>query len=395
MKKAAVASAALLAVATLLTGCQKEEVEKLVAPIVADVQETPEATEVEEEKSPLIPEIDDTLSIEEGARIAVVSKSKKGEFWNKVKEGMEAAVKDVNEAYGFKKDKQITMTFEGPDDEEISPELFQNGGREKEQASDSRQDKPENNPRLITVAFHKHGYRDGKDEIGKPIGGFRERSLKSIQFASLHQLPYHGRKQVAAYRPQEEKAEDQSQRYRICILFHGMTVFFLFRHVFDIRKHGKFCKPVELPGIFSQEKALLAFRQLGRLHHKIVRHLISDSRNRTRIIRTPHQLFHSDQFRRLTNRPYRSLKRIELVIEKPGDSAGFNPDIGMARQTDLFFPTGTCHHAKMPDSNFQPGALLDNFLHLRDLRSSIRQIDGKHDAFLFHIAEHQIRSRSL
>lgn len=118
MKRAAVASAALLAVATLLTGCQKEEVEKLVAPIVADVQETPEATEVEEEKSPLIPEIDDTLSIEEGARIAVVSKSKKGEFWNKVKEGMEATVKDVNEAYGFKKDKQITMTFEGPDDEE-------------------------------------------------------------------------------------------------------------------------------------------------------------------------------------------------------------------------------------------------------------------------------------
>ena len=77
---------------------------------VSDIQE--------EEKSPLIPEIDDTLSIEEGARIAVVSKSKKGEFWNKVKEGMEAAVKDVNEAYGFKKDKQITMTFEGPDDEE-------------------------------------------------------------------------------------------------------------------------------------------------------------------------------------------------------------------------------------------------------------------------------------
>ena len=29
MKRAAVASAALLAVATLLTGCQKEEVEKL------------------------------------------------------------------------------------------------------------------------------------------------------------------------------------------------------------------------------------------------------------------------------------------------------------------------------------------------------------------------------
>ena len=35
-----------------------------------------------------------------------------------VKNAIELAVKDVNEAYGFKKDKQITMTFEGPDDEE-------------------------------------------------------------------------------------------------------------------------------------------------------------------------------------------------------------------------------------------------------------------------------------
>ena len=115
MKRVAVMSVALLAAATLLTGCQKEEVEKLVAPLVADVQETPEAQEMEEEKNP---EIDTTLSIESGARIAVVSKSKKGEFWDKVKEGMEAAVKDVNTAYGFKKEDQITMTFEGPDNEE-------------------------------------------------------------------------------------------------------------------------------------------------------------------------------------------------------------------------------------------------------------------------------------
>ena len=54
MRRAAVASVALLATVTLLTGCQKEEAEKLVAPLVADVQETPEATEVEEEKSPRI-----------------------------------------------------------------------------------------------------------------------------------------------------------------------------------------------------------------------------------------------------------------------------------------------------------------------------------------------------
>ena len=109
MRRAAVASVALLATVTLLTGCQKEEAEKLVAPLVADAQETPEAKKAEEKKSPLIPEIDDNLSIEEGARIAVVSKCKKGEFWDKVKEGMEAAVKDVNEAYGFKKDKSILL----------------------------------------------------------------------------------------------------------------------------------------------------------------------------------------------------------------------------------------------------------------------------------------------
>ena len=119
MKKAALAMAGLLAASGLLTGCQKEQVEKMIAPLVADVQETPEATEAEEqEKDPVIPDIDTSLSIEAGAKIAVVSKSKKGEFWNEVKSGMEAAVKDVNDAYGLKKDDQITMTFEGPDNEE-------------------------------------------------------------------------------------------------------------------------------------------------------------------------------------------------------------------------------------------------------------------------------------
>ena len=38
--------------------------------------------------------------------------------WKLVKKGMEEAVKAINEAYGFKKDEQITMTFEGPDDEQ-------------------------------------------------------------------------------------------------------------------------------------------------------------------------------------------------------------------------------------------------------------------------------------
>ena len=50
MKRVAVMSVALLAAATLLTGCQKEEVEKLVAPLVADVQETPEAQEMKKRR---------------------------------------------------------------------------------------------------------------------------------------------------------------------------------------------------------------------------------------------------------------------------------------------------------------------------------------------------------
>ena len=35
-----------------------------------------------------------------------------------VRKGMEDAVKAVNVAYGYEKDEQITMTFEGPDDEQ-------------------------------------------------------------------------------------------------------------------------------------------------------------------------------------------------------------------------------------------------------------------------------------
>ena len=72
----------------------------------------------EEDESPLIPEIDTDIKIHAGSRIAVVSKCVKGEYWKMVKKGMEDAVKEINKAYGYKKDDQITMTFEGPDNEE-------------------------------------------------------------------------------------------------------------------------------------------------------------------------------------------------------------------------------------------------------------------------------------
>ena len=117
MKKVAVIPAVVLAALCTFTGCKKEEVEKVIAPLVSDGQTTESTEEAQEEKDPLIPEIDTSVEIQAGSRVAVVSKSTSGEFWGLVKKGMEQAIADVNEAYGFKKEDQVTMTFEGASDE--------------------------------------------------------------------------------------------------------------------------------------------------------------------------------------------------------------------------------------------------------------------------------------
>lgn len=121
MKRAVVAAISLMTGLTMLTGCSKAEGEETIQPLVADaIEESDSEAEAvdEQDESPLIPEIDTDVKIEAGSRIAVVSKSVKGEYWKMVKKGMEDAVKAINDAYGFKKDDQITMTFEGPDNEE-------------------------------------------------------------------------------------------------------------------------------------------------------------------------------------------------------------------------------------------------------------------------------------
>ena len=121
MKRAVVAAISLMTGLTMLTGCSKAEVEETIQPLVADaIEESDSEAEAvdEQDESPLIPEIDTDVKIEAGSRIAVVSKSVKGEYWKMVKKGMEDAVKAINDAYGFKKDDQITMTFEGSDNEE-------------------------------------------------------------------------------------------------------------------------------------------------------------------------------------------------------------------------------------------------------------------------------------
>ena len=90
---------------------------------VADVQANDETTQVEndetsEEETELAAQIDTSAPVTAGSRIAVVSKSVDGEFWKTLRSGMEDAVKDVNTAYGYTSDDQITMTFEGANNEQ-------------------------------------------------------------------------------------------------------------------------------------------------------------------------------------------------------------------------------------------------------------------------------------
>lgn len=116
MKKAAVASMAVLATAAMaVSGYVKAE--EISEPVAEKTQDAVVSSEGETVTDPLIPEIDTGISIQPGARVAVVSKDTKGVFWELVRKGMEGAVADVNEAYDLGKGKTVTMTFEGPDDE--------------------------------------------------------------------------------------------------------------------------------------------------------------------------------------------------------------------------------------------------------------------------------------
>ena len=108
MKKAAVAAAGFLLTAVLLTGCQQEKVKELIEPLIADVQteeESETAQETEEEE--LSYEIDTSIPIQTGARVAVVSKSTDGEFWNLIRKGMEDAVNAVKIWLGIKSPSRL------------------------------------------------------------------------------------------------------------------------------------------------------------------------------------------------------------------------------------------------------------------------------------------------
>lgn len=98
--------------------------------LVADVQaedELPDNDEAQNEQEESgdeaqeedrVSKIDTTIAIGTGSRIAVVSKATDGQYWKLVRQGMEDAVKDINTAYDFSSDDAVTMTFEGPSDEQ-------------------------------------------------------------------------------------------------------------------------------------------------------------------------------------------------------------------------------------------------------------------------------------
>lgn len=114
MKKAAVA--AVLLTGAILTVGAVGKGSSFGEAVNADVRTEDETTESNEEDR--ASQIDTTVSVLPGSRIAVVSKCVDGEFWDILHKGMEAAVKDINTAYEFKGGDQVKMTFEGPSDEQ-------------------------------------------------------------------------------------------------------------------------------------------------------------------------------------------------------------------------------------------------------------------------------------
>lgn len=125
IKKRVLLLSATLLVSLTLGGCTKEEVQERLVPWVTEnfgeeageVIAAFQSEEKEAEEAVLIPPIDTSVKIHPGAHIAVVSKATKGEFWAALQLGMKDAIKDINEAYGFSKEDQLTMNFEGTNKE--------------------------------------------------------------------------------------------------------------------------------------------------------------------------------------------------------------------------------------------------------------------------------------
>ena len=105
MKKAAVVSVALVTVIGAAVAGRSVIERKSTALLIANNQETSQKGSIQEvtQENPGVPTINPAMIIPSGVRVGVVSKNTKGQFWELIKSGMEAAVQDVNAVYGYKK----------------------------------------------------------------------------------------------------------------------------------------------------------------------------------------------------------------------------------------------------------------------------------------------------
>ena len=97
MKKMASASIAILSVSALFLALGNHSLQPVTGPIKVKAQDKALDSN-SEEQAPLLSQINTSSKIQPGAKIAVVSKSQKGQFWSLVQKGMDQAVSDVNEA---------------------------------------------------------------------------------------------------------------------------------------------------------------------------------------------------------------------------------------------------------------------------------------------------------
>ena len=120
MKKGLLAFLCLAAVGLTAVGYKGEAESSVQAQAGVTVTSTVSSTQVpekEEEKIEAPIQIDTSIPIEKGARIAVVVKSVSTGYWRDFEENMKMAVEYLNQAYGYTGADKITMTYEGPKEE--------------------------------------------------------------------------------------------------------------------------------------------------------------------------------------------------------------------------------------------------------------------------------------
>ncbi|MDO4489890.1 MAG: substrate-binding domain-containing protein [Lachnospiraceae bacterium] len=112
IKKAAAVGTACVLAAGMLAGCGKEEV-SAVSCSSEQGAVLPEDQELELDYTSA-----EGLTVEPGTYVAVVVKGLgKNSYWDIIRQGVEAAVADVNELQGFQGSDKVRLTFEGPADE--------------------------------------------------------------------------------------------------------------------------------------------------------------------------------------------------------------------------------------------------------------------------------------